>query len=165
MLRETSHWAWRLRNILILLTIFDPSNQTANPKAIPGSHIDFTITASNAAAGEVYDGTTVITDPIAATAELIVGDLGGAGSGPVEFTDGTGTASSGLIHTYIALANLTDDVDFSTDGIDYTFVPTPDADGFDSAVRYVRISPAGTFLGTTTATPTTFDLRIRIRVQ
>lgn len=148
-----------------LLTIFDPNNQTTNPKAIPGSHVDFTITASNTAAGEVDDGTTVITDPIAANAELFVGDIGGAGSGPVEFTDGAGAASSGLTYTYIALANLTDDIDFSTDGVDYTFVPTPDVDGFDSAVRYIRINPAGTFIGTTTATPTTFDLRIRIRVQ
>ena len=148
-----------------LLTIFDPNNQTTNPKAIPGSHVDFTITASNTAAGEVDAGTTIITDPIAVNAELFVGDLGGAGSGPVEFTDGAGAASSGLTYTYISLANLTDDVDFSTDGIDYTFVPTPDVDGFDSAVRYIRINPAGTFLGTTTATPTTFDLRIRIRVQ
>jgi hypothetical protein len=96
---------------------------------------------------------------------LFVGDLAGAGSGPVEFTDGTGSASSGLTYLFISLADLTDDVDFSTDGVDYTFVPTPDADGFDTAVRYIRVIPSGTFLGRPTATPTMFDLRFRVRVQ
>ena len=46
-----------------------------------------------------------------------------------------------------------------TDAVDYTFVPTPDAGGFDTAVRYIRIYPDGTL----TATPTTFDLRSRVR--
>ena len=97
--------------------------------------------------------------------DLFVGDLGGAGSGPVEFTDGAGSASSGLSYVFGGLADLTDDVEFSTDGVDYTFVPTADVDGFDSAVRYIRVNPSGTFLGKSTATPTTFDLRIRVRVQ
>lgn len=148
-----------------LLTVFDPFNLTTNPKAIPGSWVDYTITASNSAAGEADDDTTVITDPLPANADLFVGDLGGAGSGPVEFTDGAGAASSGLTYTFGGLADLGDDVEFSIDGVDYTYVPTPDIDGFDMAVRYVRINPSGTFLGTMTATLTTFDLRIRIRVQ
>jgi len=148
-----------------LLTVYDPFNLTTNPKAIPGSWVDYTITASNSAAGEVDNDSTEITDPLPANVGLFVGDLGGAGSGPVEFTDGAGAASSGLTYTFGGLADLSDDVDFSIDGVDYTYVPTPDIDGFDTSVRYVRINPNGTFLGTTTPTPTTFDLRIRVRVQ
>jgi len=56
-------------------------------------------------------------------------------------------------------------VEFSLDGVNYDYVPSPDADGFDFAVRYIRINPGGVFLGMSTATPTTFDLRIRVRVQ
>ena len=70
-----------------------------------------------------------------------------------------------MTYLFISLANLTDDVEFSTDGVDYTFVPTPDVGGFDTAVRYIRVNPSGTFLGRSTATPTTFDLRFRVRVQ
>ncbi len=149
----------------VLLTVFDPVSNTTNPKAIPGGWVDYTITASNNGTGDVDNESLEITDPIATNVDLFVGDLGGAGSGPVEFTDGAGSASSGLSYVFGGLADLTDDVEFSTDGVDYTFVPTPDVDGFDSAVRYIRINPSGTFLGRSTATPTTFDLRIRVRVQ
>jgi len=148
-----------------LLTVFDPVSNTTNPKAIPGSWVDYTITASNNGTGDVDNESLAITDPIATNVDLFVGDLGGAGSGPVEFTDGAGSASSGLSYVFGGLADLTDDVEFSTDGVDYTFVPTPDADGFDTAVRYIRVNPSGTFLGRSTATPTAFDLRIRVRVQ
>jgi hypothetical protein len=148
-----------------LLTVFDPFNDATNPKAIPGGWVDYTITASNSGTGDVDNESLVITDPIAATVDLYVGDLDGVGSGPVEFTDGAGAASSGLTFVFGGLSDPTDDVEFSTDGIDYTFVPTPDVDGFDSAVRYIRLNPSGTFLGRSTPTPTTFDLRIRVRVK
>jgi uncharacterized repeat protein (TIGR01451 family) len=148
-----------------LLTVFDPISNMSNPKAIPGGWVDYTITASNNGTGDVDNESLIVTDPIPANVALFVGDLAGAGSGPVEFTDGTGSASSGLTYLFISLADLTDDVDFSTDGVDYTFVPTPDADGFDTAVRYIRVIPSGTFLGRPTATPTMFDLRFRVRVQ
>ena len=148
-----------------LLTVFDPVSNTTNPKAIPGGWVEYTITATNNGKGDVDDETTTITDPIASDVDLFVGDLGAAGSGPVDFADGAGSASSGLIYVFIALGNLTDDVEFSTDGVDYSFVPTPDADGFDTAVRFIRVNPSGTFLGRSTATPTSFDLRFRVRVQ
>jgi hypothetical protein len=134
-----------------LLTVYDPVSLTTNPKAIPGSWVDYTITTSNNGTGDVDDESLEINDPLAANVDLFVGDLGAVGSGPVEFFGG--------------LADLTDDVDFSSNGVDYTYVPTPDADGFDTAVRYIRINPSGTFLGRSTATPTTFDLRIRVRVH
>lgn len=148
-----------------VLTVFDPVSNMTNPKAIPGGWVDYTITASNNGTGDVDNESLIITDPIPANVALFVGNLAGAGSGPVEFTDGTGSASSGLTYLFIALGDLTDDVDFSTDGVDYTFVPTPDGDGFDAAVRYIRVNPSGTFLGRSTAAPTRFDLRFRVRVQ
>ena len=148
-----------------LLTVFDPINNNTNPKAIPGSHVDFTITATNSGSGSVDAESLVVTDPIPANVVLFVGDLGAPGSGPVEFTDGVGSASSGLTYVYNGLADLGDDVDFSTDGVDWTFVPTPDINGFDAAVQFIRVQPTGSFAGTTTATPTQFDLRIRVSVQ
>ena len=147
-----------------LLTAFDPVNGTTNPKAIPGSYVDYTITASNSGAGAVDAETVAITDPLPATVSLFVGDLGLPDSGPVEFTDGLGAASSGLSLVYGGLDDLTDDIEFSTDGSNWNYEPSPDANGFDSSVQYIRIRPSGSFLGTSTATPTTFDLRIRVSV-
>lgn len=146
-------------------TVYDPVNNTNNPKAIPGSWVEYTITTSNSGAGDVDDGTLIVTDPLAANVSLFVGDLGAPGSGPVEFVDGAGSASSGLTYVFGGLADLADDVEFSADGVGYNYVPSPDADGFDAAVRYIRINPSGVFQGTSTATPTTFSLRIRVRVQ
>ncbi len=148
-----------------LVTVYDPVNNTTNPKAIPGSWVDYTITTSNNAVGDVDNDTLVVTDPLPTGVALFVGDLGAAGSGPVEFTDGAGAGSSGLSYTFSGLGSATDDVEFSTDGVSYNYTPTPDANGFDAAVRYIRINPKGVFQGGTTATPTTFDLRIRVRVQ
>jgi len=148
-----------------VLTVFDPINNTTNPKAIPGSWVDYTITTSNSGAGNADDGTLIVTDPLPANVALFVGDLNGAGSGPIEFADGSGAASSGLSLTFGGLADLGDDIEFSIDGVNYNYQPIADADGFDSAVRYIRINPKGIFLGTMTATPTTFNLRIRVRVQ
>ncbi len=148
-----------------VLTVFDPINNTTNPKAIPGSWVDYTIKTSNSGAGTADDGTVIVTDPLPANVALFVGDLNGPGSGPVDFADGAGAASSGLSLTFGGLADTTDDVEFSVDGVNYNYLPVPDADGFDSAVRYIRINPTGTFLGTLTATATTFDLRIRVRIQ
>lgn len=147
-----------------LVTVYDPINNTTNPKAIPGSWVDYTITTSNTAIGDVDNDTLIVTDPLPANVALFVGDLGGAGSGPVEFTDGAGAAASGLTYTFVSLADTGDDVAFSTDGISYNYTPIPDADGFDFAVRYIRINPKGVFQGST-GIPTTFDLRMRVRVQ
>ncbi|MDX1516121.1 MAG: hypothetical protein R3288_04740 [Woeseiaceae bacterium] len=148
-----------------LQTAFDPVNNTVNPKAIPGSWVDYTITAFNSGAGAVDPDTVTVTDPLPANVVLFVGDLAGPGSGPVEFVDGTGAAASGLSYSYGGLGDPGDDLEFSTDGTDWSYVPTPDADGFDAAVRYVRVRPGGTFGGTTGGPPTTFDLRFRVRVQ
>jgi hypothetical protein len=99
------------------------------------------------------------------TVSLFVDDLGEAGSGPVEFTDGTGTAASGLTFNFGGLGNLFDDVEFSTDGLNWNYEPVPDADGFDDAVTWIRIRPGGTFVGTGDLPAPHFELRIRARVQ
>ena len=146
------------------MTVYDPVNNTVNPKAIPGSYIDYTITAFNSGPGSVDSESLLVTEPLPAGVSLFVGDLGTAGSGPVEFTDGTGAAASGLTLVFGGLTDLGDDVEFSTDGINWNYVPSPGGDGFDAAVTHIRIRPSGTFQGTGTATPTQFDLRMRVKV-
>ena len=147
------------------LTVSDPYNGAILPKAIPGANIDYTLVATNNGPGPVDSASLIVIDPLPATASLFVNDLAGAGTGPVEFIDGSGAAVSGLSYTFTSLASTTDDIDFSTDGISYAYVPVADAEGFDPMVRFVRVNPAGSFGGLNGTTARTFSLRLRIRIE
>lgn len=137
----------------------DPFNGVTNPKRIPGGFVDYTITANNPAGGAIDNNAVVISDPVPANTQLYVSDLGGGGSGPVAFTNGT--PSSGLTYTFVSLASTTDDVSFSNNGGGtYTYTPAPDANGADPNVTHLRINPKGGFNSSTS-----FQVRFRVRVQ
>ncbi len=144
-------------------TAQDPVNSSANPKSLPGAWLDYRIVVSNrgTSAAEQVD----IVDDVPADLALFVGAL--AGPSPIEFIDGAGPASSGLTFTFTSLASNTDSVDFSRDGgaDGFTYVPIPDADGFDSAVTHVRIRPTGTLNGRVPGVLPQFTLRLRARVR
>ena len=147
-------------------TFSDPVNNETNPKAIPGAVMLYTIAVTNQGVAAADAGTVVITDPIPANTALFVGDIDGAGSGPVLFTDGTPPHDSGLSYTFISLDSTTDDVDFSNDGgSTYTYVPVPDGDGFDTNVTHLRINPKGTFKAASGGDIPTFDIKFKVRVK
>ncbi len=129
-------------------TLSDPVNDISNPKAIPGSEVLYTVTVTNTGPGTVDNDTFEITDEIPNDGCMIVADIAGPGSGPVEFQDGT--PSSGLSYTFISLASGADDLEFSNDGgLTYGYTPVPDAAGCDAAVTHIRIRPDGTFAADT----------------
>ena len=133
-------------------------NGSADPKAIPGAHVDYTITVVNPAAYPIEADTIVITDATPANLALFVNSLL-SGSAPVLFQDG-GT-SSGLTVSYTDLANSADDIDFSADGgTTWTYTPVPDGSGFDNAVTNFRIRPKGTM-----AASSSFSLIARYKVS
>ena len=124
--------------------VSDPINGTTNPKAVPGAIIEYQIIVTNPAANSIDANTVFITDPIPTQLQLRVADIGGSGSGPVTFVDGS--PSSGLTYTFTALGNATDDVAFSSDnGATWTYTPTVGVDGIDTAVTNIRINPKGVF--------------------
>jgi hypothetical protein len=125
--------------------VSDPLSGTVEPKRIPGAIIASAAVLTNQGRGTAQSVSLVI--PVSPNTRLFVGDLGIAGSGPVTFTQGTQT--SGVTYTYSGFASTTDDVEFSSDGTNYTYTPTPSADGYDSLVRSVRLVPKGTFAGST----------------
>ena len=137
----------------------------AAPKALPGASADETILVVNPVSNGIASirGVTVV-DTIPATLKLRVADLGAGGSGPVEFTDGgllgLGLAGSGLTFSYTALASSTDGLDFSTDGVTWTYAPVADAAGYDANVRAVRIRLTGT-----QAVASGFRLRYRVAIK
>jgi uncharacterized repeat protein (TIGR01451 family) len=138
---------------------------TTNPKAIPGAAVDYTITVTNPATNTLVTvAGMVVTDPLPAGVKLRVTDLGGAGSGPVEFVDGNllglGLLGSGLSFGFASLASSTDSIDFSTDGVRWTYVPVADASGCDPAVRAIRVRLSGN-----QAAGSGFRLRFRVAVR
>ncbi len=122
-------------------TVSDPVNGSTSPKNIPGAQVLYTILVTNFGAGTADADSIVITDPIPANTALVVSGT------PVGFSDG----ASGLTFTWGGLSSQTDDVQFSKDGTDYSYVPTAGANGTDPAVRYLRINPKGAFKGSTGA--------------
>ena len=147
------------------LTVFDPVNSATNPKAIPGAWVEYTLTAINSGAGNADPNSIVVTEPLPVDVALYVGDLAGSNGGPIEFTDGIGSAASGLTYVFGGLADADDSLEFSTNGVNYNYVPTPDADGFDPSVRYVRINPGGSFAAAANGDTREFALRFRVRVR
>lgn len=142
----------------------DPYNGTTNPKAVPGAAMTYTITASNSANGTADNDTTVITDAVPGNMELYVGNIGGAGSGPVSFVNGS--PSSGLSYTFTSLASATDSIAFSNNGgASYAYTPVPDGNGYDAAVTNFRISPSGSFAAKTGAGNPSFSAQLRMRIK
>ncbi|MGC2047391.1 MAG: hypothetical protein WA635_02100 [Gallionella sp.] len=153
--------------ILFLTTVAaysDPVNLLAAPLFIPGSVAEYTVIASNSGGPADYD-TTSVTNPIPANTKLYADDIGGAGSGPVLFTQGA--TSSTLTYNFIALGNAADDLSFSNDGgTTFTATPTFDASGCDNtvpAITHIRVNPKGVFIG---GSPNPgFQLTFRVCVQ
>jgi len=144
-------------------TISDPIEGTTNPKAIPGAVMQYTVVVTNQGKGASDANTVKVTDAIPANLQLVVTDIGGAGSGPVLFTQGSPT--SGLSYTFTSLASLADSLDFSNNsGTTWTYVPTANGNGVDPAVTNIRISPTGAFAANAGTAPS-FTLQFRMRVK
>jgi len=118
---------------------------------------------TNTAAGSPDSNTVFLYDPVPANTTLYVGDLSGAGSGPIQFVNGS--PSSGLSYTFTSLASTTDNVDFSNNGgSTYTYTPVPDSNGFDANVTNIRINPQGVFAAAGGSNPY-FQVSFRVRVN
>lgn len=142
--------------------VSDPQLDAA-PKAVPGSVLDYTVSVNNPSGGASNVTGIVYADTISARTMLYVLDLGIAGSGPVAFGDGStlGLGGSKLSYTYTSLSNTSDSLEFSSNnGFTWTYVPVPDANGYDGQVTNIRIKPTGT-----QAVNSTFTMRYRVMVR
>lgn len=135
----------------------DPQNGTTNPKLIPGGVVEYAIAGTSPASYTVTNNSVVLTDPTPAGLDLVVTNIGGAGSGPAAFTAG----SSGLTYGFTSLASTTDNIDFSSDnGATWTYTPVANGNGVDPAVTNIRLRPQGTM-----AASSTFSFNVRYRVE
>lgn len=140
----------------------DPFNSTTNPKSVPGAFQRYTVRVINQGAGVVDNNTLAIVDAVPPSTTLYVGDIGPAGSGPIRFANGA--TSSNLTYAFTTLNSTTDDVDFSTDGVNWNYTPVPNAQGCDPAIRHIRVRPQGTMAAAAGGNPY-FEIEFRVRVE
>jgi uncharacterized repeat protein (TIGR01451 family) len=133
----------------------DPVNNTTNPKRIPLSVVRYDITLTNSGPGTVDAGTLVLTDPVPANSSMYVSTASG---NPVVFINGA--TVSGLTYNYAT------SVSYSSIGASgpWTYTPLPDVNGFDPAVRAVRIAPTGVMNAAGGGNPS-FTIQFRVRIN
>jgi len=132
--------------------VSDPTG-SANPKRIPGAVVRYDITVTNSGPGIVDSNSLVIVDPVPANTVLYVG-----GATPVVFVNGTPV--SGLSYNYVTAVSYSS-VDESGP---FTYTPVPDANGYDAAVRALRIAPAGVMNATGGGNPS-FTIQFQVRIN
>ena len=124
----------------------DPVNDVTDPKAVPGAVMEYSILVSNTGVSDTDNDSVVITDNVPPETKFCLADLAGGGSGPIRFIDGAN--ASDLTYSFTGLGDAGDDLSFSNDnGATYTYSPTADADGCDSAITNFRVIPDGNFAG------------------
>ncbi len=140
----------------------DPVNNTSNPKAIPGAQMTYVIRITNTGPGTVDAGSIFLNDgPLPAHVDLYVG----AGPALAGFAFTNGSPVSGLTScTFGNHNNGSDCVDFSVDGLNWTYTPIPDLNGYDPDIRYLRFRPSGPFNPSIGGNPwAEFSFRVRVR--
>ncbi|HUQ10318.1 MAG TPA: hypothetical protein VM146_08370 [Steroidobacteraceae bacterium] len=138
------------------VVLSDPVNSTTLPKRIPSALVRYDVSVTNSGPGTVDANTLVITDPIPANSSMYVGTTSG---NPVVFVNGT--TPSGLSFNYAA------NVSYSSAGVagPWTYTPVPDANGFDAAVRAVRIAPTGVLSAASGGNNPSFTVQFQIRID
>lgn len=136
-----------------VLTIYDPYNGASNPKAIPGSILEYSITARNNGNLAADNNTINIADLIPTNTKLCVNNTGDCKS--PYFVNGS--PSSGL-----SLASV---VYSDNNGASYAYAATGDADGADSNVTHLKALMNGAFQPRTGATAPNFQLKFRVVVE
>ncbi len=140
-------------------TVRDPVNALVMPKGIPGAWLEYTVTVTNLGTTVVDANTVVVVDSLPTTVSMCVVAACAGGATAVRYDASTSPVPPGLTFTYAT------NVTYSTDGVTFGYSPVPDANGFDAAVRAVRIAPTGSMAAPTGAGNPQFKLRFVVKVN
>ncbi len=145
-----------------VLTLNDPVNTVSKPKALPGAELLYTIRLTNVGGGPTDDDSVVVVETLPSETMLYVNDLNGPSSGPIIFVDGT--PASGLSYTFSGLTDQNDDIEFDEGSLNFNYLPTPDANGYDANVTGIRINPSGPLNNSVSGDPY-FELRLQTKIR
>ena len=136
-----------------VVTIYDPYNRSSNPKAIPGSILEYTITAFNKGTASADNNSIRIIDMIPNKTKLCVDNIGYCIL--PYFVDGS--TASGLTVGNLLYSN--------TNGTSFNYTPIGDGFGTDSSVTHLAMPTFGEFQAMTGNTPPSFSLKFRVMVE
>ncbi len=142
----------------------DPFHGVSSTTAImiPGGVVSYDLLVTTPSAYSVSSNSLFVADAVPSGMKLYVGDLGVAGSGPIQFIQGS--PSSTLTYGFISHASTADDLEYSNDGgTSWSYAPTVatiGADGADGAITNIRINPKGTMPASTS-----FTIRLRMVIR
>ena len=137
----------------IVETIYDPYNGASNPKAIPGSILEYTITAFNSGPLHADNNTIRLADMIPTRTKLCVEN--NEDCVLPYFTDGSPT--SGLTVGTIQYSD--------NNGTSFSYTPIGDGEGTDSSVTHLAAPTFGEFQAMTGTEPPSFSLKFRVMVE
>jgi hypothetical protein len=130
----------------------DGINGTANPKAIPGAIVVYTILVTNTGTAAVDTGTVLLMDSL--PPEMIVGTAANP-------TFAQGSPTSGLTFTASTDIRYSNAASVPTTYAGCTYTPTS---AYDPAVKFVCINPKGV-MAASTGTPTSFSISFQAQLK
>lgn len=139
------------------------SNANGSDFGLPGGVVTYLITVNNSGNAPPNEDSVIVTERIPAELDLLLADFGGAGNGPVDFDEGT--PAPNITCSFGGFADTSDCFSFSTDGVDYSYVPSDSGDGTDPNLRFVRIQPSGFMNGDDGAGAGAPNFRLRLRAR
>lgn len=138
-------------------TSTDFSDTLGGDFAIPGATVTYEIGVSNT--GQRVDDTAInIRDTLPPETRLVV-----VGANAFELVDGT--PASGLTLNWGGAGDALDGVEFSIDGSDFSYTPTPLPDGTDPAITHVRFNPTGSLNPADNADQPAFTVRLQLVIE
>ncbi len=130
--------------------------------ALPDARVEYLISVQNSGNAPPNHDSIILTEALPAELSLVIADFGGAGSGPIQYQDGS--PASGLDCSFVSFASTSDCFAFSTDGIDFSYQPSDSGDGTDPRISHIRISPDGFMAPDNGSGPTSFTLRFTMKI-
>jgi hypothetical protein len=153
----TLHYAPSVLSVdKVLIAVWEAGGDEVG-KAVPGAWLDYRVRVANVGAAPA--SALQIDELMDSQLALCVAPPCLETSAAVGFADGPGGDPSGLVFDPAAALS------YSVDGSDFSYVPVPDAEGFDPAVRHIRIAPAGEMAEPAAGSEPAFDLLYRVRVE
>lgn len=136
---------------------------SSNPKALPGSIVEFRTQVTYSGREALNSDSLVIVNRVPPALSLVVADVGPDDSSPFLFIEGD--RPSELSCHFHSLDDSSDCIEFSSDGgASFDHRPTPDFAGVDPSITHLRFRLRGT-MPAALPDPSYFILKYKIRVD